>query len=106
MRLGRILLGRYNAGMKTKEGKELIKVFMEAGKSETLMEAFLEDILTPAELEEVVQRWQIVKMLAKGERQHAIAKKLGIGVGTVTRGSKELKDKNGGFTQVLKKFKF
>lgn len=51
---------------------------------------FLRGILTPGELEEIAQRLQIVKLLKKGVAQHAIAQKLGVGVATVTRGSKEL----------------
>ena len=89
--------------MKTKEFKELVKAFRVASESDALMKEFLEDILTPAEISEFKQRWQIVKMLNKGERQHDIAKKLHIGVGTVTRGSREMKDPNGGFMKVLKK---
>ena len=52
---------------------------------------FLEGILTPKELEEIPMRLQIVRMLKKGIPQHQIAQDLGIGIATVTRGSKELK---------------
>lgn len=55
------------------------------------MENFLYGILTPQELDEISVRLQIVKMLKKGIPQHEIAQILGIGVATVTRGSKELK---------------
>jgi len=51
---------------------------------------FLEGILTPQELVEIPTRLQIVKMLKNGVSQHAIAKKLGVGIATVTRGSKEI----------------
>jgi TrpR family transcriptional regulator, trp operon repressor len=51
---------------------------------------FLKGILTPKELEELSTRLEIVTMLKHGEPQHVIAKKLGVGVATVTRGSKEL----------------
>ena len=54
------------------------------------MEDFLLGILTPKELKEIPTRLQIVKMLKKGVSQHKIAEKLGIGVATVTRGSKEI----------------
>ena len=52
---------------------------------------FLHGILTVKELEEIPMRLEIVKLLKKGVPQHVIAKKLGIGVETVTRGLKELK---------------
>ncbi len=51
---------------------------------------FLLGILTPYELEEIPTRLQIVKMLKEDIPQHVIAKKLKVGVATVTRGSKEL----------------
>jgi TrpR family trp operon transcriptional repressor len=54
------------------------------------MKEFLKGILTPAELAEIPTRLVIVKLLKKGIPQHAIAKKLGVGIATVTRGSKEL----------------
>ncbi|KKR72659.1 MAG: Trp repressor [Microgenomates group bacterium GW2011_GWC1_41_8] len=51
---------------------------------------FLYGILTPKELEEIPTRLQIVKMLKKLIPQHEIVEKLGVGIATVTRGSKEL----------------
>lgn len=60
-------------------------------KSKKELENFLEGILTPKELEEIPMRLQIVKMLKKGTTQHVIAEELGIGIATVTRGSKEIK---------------
>lgn len=51
---------------------------------------FLQNILTPQELEEIAQRLQIFKMLHKGTSQRVIAEKLGVSIGTVSRGSREL----------------
>lgn len=51
---------------------------------------FLENILTPKEYEEVALRLQIFKMLGKGMPQRDIAKKLGVSIGTISRGSREL----------------
>ena len=86
-----------------KQKKDLIKVFLSI-KQERLMDKFLEDLLTPAELEEIIQRWQVVKMLHKGVPQRQIAKELGVSISTVTRGSRELRDKNGGFRKILDKY--
>lgn len=69
--------------------KELLKT-LHGIKSEKELETFLEGILTPKELEEIPMRLQIVKMLKKGKPQHQIAEELGIGIATVTRGSKEI----------------
>ncbi len=54
------------------------------------MENLLLGLLTPKEREELPKRIQIVRMLKKGVSQHNIAKKLGVGVATVTRGAKEI----------------
>lgn len=51
---------------------------------------FLKGILTDRELEEIPTRLEIVKMLKSQVPQHEIAEKLGVGIATVTRGSKEL----------------
>jgi TrpR family transcriptional regulator, trp operon repressor len=57
-------------------------------------EALLEDLLvgltTDKERHELAQRLEIVKRLRAGEPQSKIANDLGVGVATVTRGSKEL----------------
>lgn len=68
---------------------ELIEVLLNT-KSKEEMEDFLWGILTPKEIEEIPLRLQIVKMLKAGTPQHRIASELGIGVATVTRGSKEI----------------
>ena len=51
---------------------------------------FLKGILTPKEIEEISVRLQIVKQLKQGVAQREIAENLGVGIATVTRGSKEL----------------
>lgn len=84
--------------------KELIEVFSKISGDKKLTAEFLMDILTPAEFESLALRWQIVKRLNKGETQRSVAGDLGIGIGTVTRGASELRDKKGGFHLILKKF--
>ena len=84
---------------------ELVSALVAISKDKKPAEAFIKAILTPSELEEIATRWQIVKKLAVGEPQRKIAKDLKIGIGTVTRGSREVFKKNGGFDQALKKFK-
>lgn len=60
-------------------------------KTEKEMSEFLKSILTPNELEVIPKRLEIVKLLKKGFPQRKIADKLGLGIATVTRGSRELK---------------
>lgn len=59
-------------------------------KTKAEMEDFLLGILTPKELKEIPMRLQIVKLLKRGMVQQEIAESLGVGVATVTRGSREL----------------
>lgn len=51
---------------------------------------FFEAILTPKEIREIPKRLLIIKLLKSGMPQQEIAKKLKVGIATVTRGSKEL----------------
>jgi len=54
------------------------------------MKEFLRAVLTPEEFKAIPLRLEIVKLLKKGIPQRKIVKRLGVGVATVTRGSKEL----------------
>ena len=83
--------------------KELVEVFSKILGNRELMTEFLTDILTPNEFEAMALRWQIVKKLNKGETHREIAGDLGLGISTVNRGSRELRNKNGGFVLMLKK---
>ena len=85
-----------------KPNKSVIEAIIEIGNDSKLLNEFLTDILTPGEYKEINKRWEIVKMIQAGIPQHDIAKKLGVGVATVTRGSKVLKDNKGAFSKVLK----
>lgn len=68
----------------------LVKVFLQAD-SQDKMENLLNGLLTPGELEELAQRIGIVRLLKKGVGQHEIARRLNMGVATVSRGAKEIK---------------
>lgn len=61
---------------------------------------FLKNILTPQELEDIVKRLQVVKLLKQGISQREIAKKLEVSIGTITRGSRELKYGAPGFKNI------
>lgn len=82
--------------------KEIVDVISKIGKDKNLLEIFIKDILTPKEFDNIGTRWQIVKKLAKGEKHEYIASDLKLGVATVTRGSREMRNQNGGFQKVLK----
>ncbi|MBI4097919.1 MAG: helix-turn-helix domain-containing protein [Candidatus Levybacteria bacterium] len=72
-----------------KELDELINTLLKMGTKEKMRD-FLEGILTPKELIELPNRLAIVRLLKRGISQHDIAGKLGVGVATVGRGSREL----------------
>ncbi len=58
------------------------------------MKKILTAILTPKELEDIPIRLEILKLLKKGVSQREIAEKLGVGIATITRGSREIKTGN------------
>ena len=86
--------------MKKEYHTELFNLFSRL-KTSKEAERFLRDMLTPAELNKVAERWQIVKRLAMGMPQRKIKDELGISIEKVTRGSKEFQKKKGGFQLFL-----
>jgi len=70
-----------------------------------LIEGFLCGILTPAELEKISSRWEIVKLLQQGISQRKIAQKLHLSLCNITRGSRELKKKNSPLKKVINELK-
>lgn len=70
-------------------------------QDEEQMGELLQAFLTPQELEDLVLRWEIVKLLHKGVPQREIAKSLGVAIGTVSRGARELKYGHHGFMRLL-----
>jgi len=75
--------------MSTRYYQSLVNAIMLL-KTKDDVKDFLQGILSPKELDEIPIRLEIVKLLKKGIPQHKIASKLGVGVATVTRGSKEI----------------
>ena len=59
-------------------------------RDKKVLEDFLFGVTTDKERSELTQRVEIVKRLVAGEPQQRIAADLGVGIATVTRGSKEL----------------
>ncbi len=82
--------------------EEFTRVLRDTAKSPELFQEALIDFYTPGEYDELAIRWQIVKLLSRGESHREIADKLKIGIGTVARGSRELRNPKGGFNLILK----
>jgi TrpR family transcriptional regulator, trp operon repressor len=68
-------------------------------------EMLLKDILTPQERETIAERWQLIQALGTGMSQRDVAKKCGVSISKITRGSHELQYGSGGFRHFLKKLK-
>lgn len=86
--------------MDSRHRYELVDVLAKI-KGHSVMDEFLQDILTPSELDNVTTRWQIVKQLSLGVPQRKIAKKLKVSIAKITRGSRELRNLRGGFRKIL-----
>ncbi len=84
--------------------KELLEVFSKLNSDKDFIALFLKDMFTPNEIENLALRWQIIKKLNNKETHRSVAGDLGLGISTVTRGSRMLRNKDGGFHQMLKKF--
>jgi TrpR family trp operon transcriptional repressor len=67
----------------------------------TLIESFLRCLLTPAETADIAARWALVKALDQKTPQREIAKKLGLSLCKITRGSRELKKPGSAFEKML-----
>jgi TrpR family trp operon transcriptional repressor len=79
---------------------ELSRTLAAASDAE-LIESFLRCLLTPAETADIADRWALVKALEQKVPQREIAKRLGISLCKITRGSRELKKPNSAFQRML-----
>lgn len=70
--------------------QELLEHLLSASDARSL-EGLLSNLLTPSEMSEICKRLQIFKLLAAGLPQRQIAEQLGVGIATVTRGSRAMK---------------
>lgn len=88
--------------MSDRQIKELAKALV-ALKDAQVAEDFLHNILTPKELEEIARRLQIFKLLLDGKPQREIAKELGVSIGTISHGSREIKYGKKGIHKLIAK---
>jgi TrpR family trp operon transcriptional repressor len=78
---------------------DLIDVFAGISDPEE-MRSFIEEILTPKEIQDLALRWKLLQELDRGETQRSIASRYGISLCKITRGSKILKNDQ----SVIKKY--
>ena len=62
---------------------------------------FLECLLTPTELQEISSRWALVREIDAGTTQREIARRMGLSLCKITRGSRELKKEGSPFRQMI-----
>lgn len=67
-----------------------------------MMKDLLLALLTQKEREEITLRWSLVKQLHEGRSQRAVAADLGLSLCKITRGAKELKQKNSVFPKLFR----
>ena len=72
-------------------------------KTEAEVRAFFKDLCTPAELESMADRWQVVPLLQQGIPYRAIHEKTGVSVTTITRVARSLTMGAGGYATVAKR---
>jgi TrpR family transcriptional regulator, trp operon repressor len=75
--------------MKGQHLGELSGLILQARDQQEL-EVLLQGLLTPQELDVVVQRWRLMVLLLKGSTQREISHELGISLGKIARGSRLL----------------
>lgn len=75
---------------------------LSAIKKPELMEAFLKDLCTSAELDAMGQRLQVARLVEEGRSYQEISKMTGASTATVTRVAHWLREGEGGYGAVLK----
>jgi len=83
---------------------ELARVLTEID-DRRLMRRFINEIFTPAEIQDMALRWRLMNMLHEGTPQRTIAKRLGISLCKITRGSRVLKSRNSASKTILNHLK-
>ena len=86
----------------TKQEKDFAKALLTL-KTEQECIAFLEDICTIKEIQDISQRLVVAKMLAGGEKYQNIEKETGASTATISRVNKCLSYGSGGYKTVLER---
>lgn len=75
---------------------DLLRVLAALNDPEAI-ELLLGDLLSPAEIRSVRERWAIVTRLAEGKTQREVRDEVGVAIATVSRGAQQLRYGSGGF---------
>lgn len=85
----------------TKEATAEICSLLAKTSDQNLIQEFLECLCTKSEIKDFADRWLLVKEIEKGTSQREIAKKFGMSLCKITRGSKELHKDGSAFKKML-----
>ncbi len=80
--------------------EELVDIFSKEKDRKQVRKLF-EEILTPAELEDISKRWFIMKELYRGKPQRKIAKEMEVSLCKITRGARILKKDDSKYRAIL-----
>lgn len=80
--------------------KRTAQILLRANDEKDLIKV-LEDLLTPGEAQDIAERVLIVEALLSGKPQREVAKKLGVSISKVTRGSQLLQYGNGALVRCI-----
>ena len=69
------------------------------------LERLLIDLLSPAEIDNIAERWHIMKQIAAGRSHRAIAKSIGTSIAKVSRCARVVKYGNGAIRECLQKLR-
>lgn len=81
---------------------ELVRT-LRALESESQVQAFLEDLCTPAELEAMTDRWRVVPLLLEGVPYREIHDRTLVSVTTIGRVARTLERGSGGYAAAAQK---
>ncbi|MDY0175532.1 MAG: Trp family transcriptional regulator [Lentisphaeria bacterium] len=84
--------------------KELADILGSLEKGPEL-EMFLHGLLTPSEIEEIINRWHLLCALEEGETHRQISARLGVSLGKIARGSRLIKYGDEKFVNIVRKIK-
>ncbi|STX51849.1 putative Trp repressor [Legionella busanensis] len=99
---------RYNINMKINHGskRQAQQLLMEAIallNNEEEASAFFNDLCTPAELEAMADRFQVVPLLRQGISYRSIHDQTGVSVTTITRVARSLMMGSGGYSLIAER---
>ena len=88
--------------MSTQSHKDLYEL-LGSVRNRKDIELLLIDLLSPAEIENIAERWHIMQMVAAGHSHRAIAKSVGTSIAKVSRCARVVQHGNGAVLESLKR---